>query len=229
MGKRALGTGMRSALGGWGGVYDPKLALAFCLALSAVLWWIPVLGAATAGYVCGRKAGSVTLGTACSAAAGAIVLGAVSAASAITGGAPYLDPFYSSGSLDLSNLGVTVAFGFVGGVLSRQARKETADLLAAGACDFAVRPAARSIALHRRGKALGFESFEDCMASQAMSVNRNPGSTREPAGSARRDAPGGPDHEAASPRASGPQYTPTRSGEGRSPFSDILERQGGKR
>ncbi|MHB8360698.1 MAG: hypothetical protein ACYDAO_00600 [Thermoplasmataceae archaeon] len=38
--------------------YFPNLAIGYCVILSVMLWWIPIIGPATAGYLSGRKSGS---------------------------------------------------------------------------------------------------------------------------------------------------------------------------
>ncbi|MDR3283339.1 MAG: hypothetical protein LBS92_07040 [Candidatus Methanoplasma sp.] len=165
-------------------VYDPRTAFFFGVVLSALMWWTPVIGPAVAGYVCGRKSGSMVKGTICAFAGGFVVLAAVWGLSAVFSHG-YLDAFYSNDVLDLSSLGVMTVFGFAGGILSRQARKETADLLATGAWEGSIRPAARSMELYSKNKRLGFESFDDRMAIQDMAVNRSPvsWSGRQPQGS----------------------------------------------
>lgn len=171
-------------------VYSFRMATVFCLVLSALLWWIPVLGPAVAGYVCGRKAGSMTKGLVCAFVSGVLlslivwglsyfVMGsggfpdvpADIAATSFTGivgaVASYLQTFFVEGtsSLDLMNIGVVTVFGGVGGILSKQILKETAYLLAKGAAEGKVRSEVRSIDLYRKNKTLGFESFSDCIAS----------------------------------------------------------------
>lgn len=187
------------------GVYDVKVALVVGFILASVLWWVPFIGPAAAGYACGRKTGSMVKGMVCSAIAGSIMVGIVwglsqiilpeggfpdvaadAAAASMTGfsgmAASYLQLFFSDGtsSLDLSALGVFVLFGFFGGFLSRQHRMEVADLLDKGATEGAYRKPARSIDLYMSGKTIGFECFDDCMASQNVLVNDVPESKRSP-------------------------------------------------
>ncbi|MDR1955131.1 MAG: hypothetical protein LBP82_04185 [Candidatus Methanoplasma sp.] len=179
-------------------VYSTRMATVFCLVTSALLWWIPVFGPAVAGYVCGRKTGSMVKGTICALISGTFLLFIVWGMSAFVlghGGYPavpageaaaslkgivgatatYLQTFFTEGtsSLNLANLGVVTVFGSVGGILSRQIRKETAHLIAVGAAEGSARPAARSMLLYGRNKELGFESFDDCIASQRMTTNMN--------------------------------------------------------
>jgi len=233
-------------------VYSTRLAFLFCLVLSAFLWWIPVLGPAVAGYVCGRKTGSMVKGLLCSLAAGTVLILAVWGLSALVlghGGYPgvpadeaagrltgivgaaasYLKAFFVGGTsgIDLMGLGVVTVFGGVGGLLSRQARKEAAFLIATGSTEGSVRPVARSMLAYGRNKELGFKSFDDCIATQRMTTNEN------------RDASPGRKTEAerANPKEGRPVATTvqtvtttvagssaTQSKDRWSPFSDILER-----
>ncbi|MDR3206067.1 MAG: hypothetical protein LBT41_03095 [Candidatus Methanoplasma sp.] len=218
-------------------VYDARTAFFFGLILSALMWWIPTVGPAIAGYVCGRKAGSMVKGTICAFAGGAVLLAAVSGASAVFPHS-YLDAFYSDGAIDVFGLGVMTVFGFAGGILSRQARKETADLLASGAWEGAVRPAARSMELYSKNKKLGFESFDDCMAMQDMAVNTSPAARprrpprddpapgRTQAGQTASPTVTSTVEEAALPQPGTPARSDGRSG----PFADILRKSSeGKR
>lgn len=178
-------------------VYSTRMATVFCLILSAFLWWIPILGPAVAGYVCGRKTGSMVKGILCSLVSGVVILLIVwgssmlvlghggypeipadEAAASLTGivgaAASYLQTFFVEGTstLNFMNLGIVTVFGAVGGILSRQMRKETAHILAVGASE-GFRPMARSMELYSRNKTLGFESFDDCIATQSMMTNEN--------------------------------------------------------
>ena len=179
-------------------VYSTRMAFVFCFGLSAFLWWIPVIGPAVAGYVCGRKTGSMMKGFACSLIAGAVLLLLIRAMSALLlvhGGYPnvpadeaakafagvtgsiadYLQTFFTPGTayLNYTGLGVAAVFGGVGGILSRQVRKETAYLISLGATEGAFRPAARSMQLYNANKELGFRSFDDCIEQQNMTTNEN--------------------------------------------------------
>ncbi|MDR2698871.1 MAG: hypothetical protein LBB30_04265 [Candidatus Methanoplasma sp.] len=179
-------------------VYSTRMASVFCMVLSALLWWIPLLGPAVAGYVCGRKAGSMVKGMFCALVSGAVILLAVKGMSALVlghGGYPdipadeaaaalsgvvgktadYLQMFFTEGtaSLNFTSLGILMVFGGVGGILSRQARKETAFLIRLGATEGSPRPTARSAELYRMDKDMGFKSFDDCIATQRMTTNEN--------------------------------------------------------
>jgi len=235
-------------------VYSVRMAAVFCLGLSAILWWMPLLGPAVAGYVCGRKAGSMVKGAAVSLVCGAALLLAVwglsapvlghggypgasaaDAAASLSGivgaTASYLASFFAEGtsSLELSSLGVATVFGAVGGLLSRQVRKETAHLIALGATEGSSRPAARSMRLYSANKGLGFESFDDCIAAQRMVTNVN-----ADAAAGRREGHGGaPRAQEGRPVATTVQTVTTTVSSGGpppqgkktdSPFSDILER-----
>ena len=186
-------------------VYSVRMAALFCLGLSAFLWWIPIIGPAVAGYVCGRKTGSMIKGLLCSLISGAVLLTIVwllsmsvlghggypevpadEAAASLSGivglTAAFLQTFFIEGtsSLNLAGLGVVTVFGGVGGILSRQVRKETAHLIAIGASESTVRPAARSVTLYSKNKELGFKAFDDCMQMQRMTTNENKDSGATP-------------------------------------------------
>lgn len=179
-------------------VYSTRMAFVFCLSLSAFLWWIPVLGPAIAGYICGRKTGSMVKGFLCSFIAvallctiikgmSAIVLGhggypdvpADEAAKVLTGTAgavaDYLQTFFATGTSHMSytGVGVVTLFGGVGGLLSRQTRKETAYLLSLGATEGSPRQMARSMQLYSMNKEMGFKAFDDCIEQQKMDTNVN--------------------------------------------------------
>lgn len=229
--------------------YDIRMAVGLCTFLSLVLWWIPVIGPAVAGYVAGRKTGSMTKGTLCSFAVGSvIVLIAWGLAKLIlpAGGFPdvpaseaaanmsglssavgmYLAAFFTDGtsSLALSQLGILIVFGLVGGMLSRQVRKETAELLATGAVEGAIRPTARSVELYSKHKTLGFQSYDDCIASQKVNVNDNPESYRSepPSGASRRSSGSSTVHTVTTTVS--PSSTSADEEEDESPFSDILDK-----
>ncbi|MCL2032345.1 MAG: hypothetical protein FWG96_03635 [Methanomassiliicoccaceae archaeon] len=235
-------------------VYSMRMAAVLCLGLSALLWWIPIFGPAVAGYVCGRKTGSMVKGMICSLVCGAVLLLIVWGLSASVlghGGYPdvpageaaaslkgivgataaYLQTFFTEGtsSINLVNLGVVTVFGGVGGILSRQIRKETAHLIAIGATEGSARPVARSMLLYSRNKELGFESFDDCIAMQKMTTNENKDTKAE-----RKEEKGGTAKaREGKPVATTVQTVTTtvsntapqaQSGKAESPFSDILER-----
>jgi len=179
-------------------VYSTRMAFVFCFGISLLIWWIPIIGPAVAGYVCGRKTGSMVKGLMCAYAAGALLLVLVYCLSALVlghGGYPgvpadqaaaslsgivgatasYLQLFFVEGtsSLNFVGLGIVTAFGGVGGILSRQVRKETAYLISTGATEGLVRPAARSMQLYSNNKEIGFKAFDDCIVTQKMTVNEN--------------------------------------------------------
>ncbi|MCL1979080.1 MAG: hypothetical protein FWG60_02850 [Methanomassiliicoccaceae archaeon] len=179
-------------------VYSTRMAAVFCLAASVLLWWIPILGPAVAGYICGRKTGSMAKGFLCALVCGAVLLAAVwglsalvlahggypevpadEAAASLTGivgaAAAFLQTFFMAGTsdLNLTGLGVVAVFGGVGGILARQVRKETAYLIGLGASGGSPGSSARSMRLYGENKEMGFRSFDDCIASQRMTTNEN--------------------------------------------------------
>jgi hypothetical protein len=184
-------------------LYDIRSSVLLGYVLSVVLWWIPLLGPMTVGYVAGRKAGTPLRGLVFAALGSGLAVASVYAVSYAVFGyggygfpgmdlaaisqalaaqdawlsnlASWLSVFYTPGTSDvaLGLVGTSAAFGFVGGVMSGQARKEAAVLMATGAVGEALRSKARSLSLYDRDKTLGFKSFDDCIASQRMTVNAN--------------------------------------------------------
>ncbi|MDR3075044.1 MAG: hypothetical protein LBU30_03265 [Candidatus Methanoplasma sp.] len=235
-------------------VYSGRMAFVFCMGISALLWWIPLLGPAVAGYVCGRKAGSMVKGFFCSVISGIVLSMAVLGLSALIlahGGYPdvpadeaaaslegvvgivasYLQTFFTQGTPDLNlvSLCVVAVFGAVGGILSRQMRKETAYLLSVGAVEGSVRPIARSMQLYSQGKKLGFETFGDCMTVQGMDTNIN----RDTKAEGRNHPAQGTRQREMKPAVTTVQTVTTtvsddvsarRKGSSEDPFADILER-----
>jgi len=239
-------------------VYSTRMAFLFCLALSAFLWWIPLLGPAVAGYVCGRKAGSMMKGMACSLLAGILLLLLVKALSFVVlgeGGFPivpaddaagafrgslgtvpaYLQSFFAqdSSQLNYSALGIAVVFGGVGGMLSRQARKETEQLISRGATECAVRPMARSIQLYNAHKEMGFKTYDDCIEMQRMTTNKTdagekPKAWKDLGGKAQERAPVTTTVQTVTTTVSGTAATAKTKAQG-SPFTDILEKSDQKK
>lgn len=235
-------------------VYSVRVATLFCLIFSAVLWWIPILGPAVAGYICGRKTGSMMKGIICSLLSGAVLILAVWGLSSLVlghGGYPevpaneaaaslsgilgavasYLQTFFVAGtsSINLMNLGIVTVFGAVGGILSRQVRMETAHLLTLGATEGSVRPVARSMQMYAQGKEIGFESFNDCITAQRMMTNDN----KDMGSDMKDDNKNNPKAREMRPVTTTVQtVTTTVTGNSQasssdnteSPFSDILER-----
>ena len=239
-------------------VYSTRMAFVFCLGISVLLWWIPVFGPAVAGYVCGRKTGSMVKGFICSLFAGALLLLIVWGLSALVlghGGYPgvsadvaaasqtgivgatasYLKVFFVDGTsnLDLMGLGMVTVFGGVGGILSRQARKETAFLIATGATEGSIRPVARSVQLYSQNKEIGFKAFDDCIVNQRMATNENKDvnagqkETEEEKGKARERRPVATTVQTVTTTVSG-KTASTQSKESKNPFSDILDRSNRK-
>lgn len=226
--------------------YDIRLAAVLSAFLALFLWWIPIIGPAAAGYVGGRKSGSMTKGFLVPLAVGILLVLVVQGLSYIVlggGGFPetsaseaasklhgvtgafgsYLSSYFVAGtaSLNLSQLGVFAVFGLVGGVLSRQIRKETAMLLSSGAVQSAIRPMPRSVELYMRGKQLGFESFEDAIMSQNMSVNSNPDSMSSGGDTPKkRDRPTPSTVQTVTTTVT----NTTDDDKGKGPFADILDR-----
>lgn len=186
-------------------VYSTRMAFVFCFWLSACLWWIPVIGPAVAGYVCGRKTGSMTKGFICSLFAGVFLLLIIKGASALIlghGGYPdvpadaaaeaftgvsgsvaaYLQTYFTPGTpyLNYMGLGVATVFGGVGGMLSRQVRKETAYLISLGATEGPARR--RSVQLYNSNEEMGFKAFDDCVELQTMVTNENTANNRPRSG-----------------------------------------------
>lgn len=253
MDEAALRQALRKLLDIDNEVYSTRMAFVFCLVLSAFLWWIPVIGPAVAGYVCGRKTGSMVKGLMCTLIAGTLLLFIIKGISAVIlvhGGYPgvpadeaalaftgvagsvaaYLQTFFAEGTTQLNYLGLGVAtvFGAVGGILSRQIRKETAHLISLGMTECSVRPVARSIQLYNAHKEMGFKSFDDCMEMQKMTTNENDLSVKHKGGKA-----GNTKAQEVRPVATTVQTVTTtvsgnaeqaQSKEQGSPFADILER-----
>jgi len=234
-------------------VYSTRMAFVFCLVLSAFLWWIPVLGPAVAGYVCGRKTGSMMKGFMCSLVAGTALLFIIKATSVAVlahGGFPgvpadeaalaftgvagsvaaYLQSFFVQGASQLNyvSLGVASVFGAVGGILARQMRKETAYLITLGATECSARPTARSIQLYNANKEMGFKTFDDCIELQRMTTNESSSSDKQKgwkagAAKAQERSPVATTVQTVTSTVSGSAET-AQSKEQGSPFTDILER-----
>lgn len=88
----------------------------------------------------------------------------------LASGLSYLGAFYTSTgeiSINFELYLITIAFGFIGGILADQSRKEARLLVQSS---YAATPSrhARSLEMHSMGKKLGFESFDDY---RAISVN----------------------------------------------------------
>jgi len=235
-------------------VYSTRMAAVFCMILSVLLWWVPLLGPAVAGYVCGRKTGSMVKGMFCALFSGAVILLLVKgmsilvlghggypnvpadeAAAALTGvvgkTAEYLQMFFTPGttSLNLTNLGIVMVFGGVGGILSRQVRKETAFLIKLGATEGSPRPAARSMELYRMDKDMGFKAFDDCITAQRMTTNENNDTNVDRSGT-KEETTKMPERkpvvttvQTVTSTVSGTASAPKSKEEG-NPFTDILER-----
>ncbi len=230
--------------------YSTGRAIAGSFLLSAVLWWIPFIGPAVAGYYSGRMSGSFIKGAISSAFAGGLLLLAISVASyyilgplgfpgiaaetvagTLTGyfswAGMYLVYFYNPGTANLAlmPLGLMVAFGCVGGSFSALHRREATGLMAKGAVYSAIRPLARSVELYEEGKTLGFESFNDCVSvrDSVISINLEP--SRRPKGlTQEKKSVTSTVQTVTMTVGEGPTAMPTTNDKCQSPFSNILAR-----
>ncbi|MDN5357485.1 MAG: hypothetical protein PWR17_654 [Candidatus Methanomethylophilaceae archaeon] len=240
-------------VGGAGGnaPYSTGRAVAGGFALAAVLWWIPFIGPAMAGYYAGRRSGSFIKGAISSSIAGGGLMLAVMAASYYLlgpAGFPntavdvaagtlmgvysragiYLNYFFNPGTAEmaLTPLGIMVAFGCIGGSLSGLYRQEAASLIASGAVYSAIRPLARSVELYEKGKELGFESYNDCTSvrESAVSVGKDTRQRSDTSTSMKKKAV--TTTVQAVTTTVGEGVTPTASSHEKTqgPFSDILRR-----
>lgn len=230
--------------------YSTGIAIAGGFAFAAVLWWIPFIGPAVAGYYAGRRSGSFIKGAISSSMAGGSLMLAImvashyilgpagfpgtavdAAAGTLTGiyswAGIYLGYFFTPGTSDLSlaPLGIMAAFGCVGGSLSGLYRKEATYLMASGAVYSAIRPMARSVELYNRGKKLGFESYNDSTLSSGM-TDLGKGTGRRSAGQATMKKKAVTTTVQTVTTTVGESATPTASSseKSQSPFSDILRR-----
>jgi len=177
------------------GPFSVKSAYAVTLGLTALLWWLPVVGQMTAGYVGGRKSGSMIKGALCAVFASGTFVAIIALMSVagfsfteiqndamafVSSSFPAAESFFRSAfayvesffltfgqvSLALSICFITGTFGMIGGILSGQARSETGTRpIATGGG-----ATARSVEAYRKGREVGFGSFDDhlpVMASQA--------------------------------------------------------------
>ncbi len=178
--------------------YSSGRAIAGGFFLSAMLWWIPVIGPAVAGYYAGRRSGSFINGILTSVVAGGILFTIITVAShyilgptgfhdtlaesafgALAGylvwAEMYLEYFFAAGTIDvaMAPFGILVVFGGIGGSFSALHRREAVALMANGAVHSAIRPLARSVEMYERGRKLGFESFNECITikDSVMSFN----------------------------------------------------------
>ncbi len=239
-------------IGGAGGnaPYSVARAVAGGFALAAVLWWIPFIGPAIAGYYAGRRSGSFVKGAISSSIGGGSLMLAVMAASyyllgpagfpdtavdaaagTLTGiysrAGIYLEYFFNPGTADLSltPLGIMAAFGCIGGSLSGLYRREAASLIASGAVYSAIRPLARSVELYEKGKELGFESYNDCGPVRDSAVSAGQDAKQRTSTASMKKKPVTTTIQAVTTTV-GEGATPTSSSsdKSQSPFSDILRR-----
>lgn len=234
--------------------YSVVRSVAGGFALAAVLWWIPFIGPAIAGYYAGRRSGSFIKGAISSSIGGGSLMLAVmavtyyllgpagfpntavdAAAGTLTGiywrAGIYLELFFNPGTAELSltPLGIMVAFGCIGGSLSGLYRREATSLIASGAVYSAIRPMARSVELYEKGKKLGFESYNDCESVRDLAVNAVPDARQRTAATPMKKKPVTTIQAVTTTVGEGATPTssssPSSSSEkSQSPFSDILRR-----
>jgi hypothetical protein len=163
-----------------------------------VAGWIPTLGQIIAGYVGGRKSGSPYKGLVATAVATLLMLviltivslsldsinsalasdpegeiAKIAESSPFLGqlaaiGVDYLRKIFGNANMTV-NYGtymLTIVFGIIGGVIADQNRKEIR--LAVANADKANENRLRSISLFKRGRKMGFESYDDYTS---LSVN----------------------------------------------------------
>lgn len=171
--------------------FDVKVAYGLTLVLSFLLWWVPGLGQAAAGFVGGRRAGSVFKGVisgACSivtifivSMAFTYVAGVIPANWNISGDSLGIATFFTdymavfvnnSGgvtTIALNPYALLMLFSVVGGVLAGQARREM-EIVAAASAN-ANRRRYRSAELFASGKRMGFESYDNCLKISVNTMN----------------------------------------------------------
>ena len=224
--------------------YSSGRAVAGGFTLSAMLWWIPIIGPAVAGFYAGRRSGSFWKGIATSAIAGGLLFAAVyavshyilgsagfhdalaeSAIGALAGylvwAEMYLDYFFVAGTTELilRPFGVMIVFGAVGGSFSALHRRESVALMANGAVYSAIRPLARSVELYENKKELGFESFNECITIKDSVMSFN---LRTPAPKSDRDENRVQTFQTNTTTSEGPSLTTSETEDSKSHFSDIL-------
>ena len=192
-----LGTGADSA----NSAYDMRSGALLTFILLFVAGWIPLIGQIVAGYVGGRKAGSpyrgfavTTFSTFCMlfllviitvairSINGALLSDPDGTIAAMKESSPFFGQLAEAGvtylkgilggvdmTIDFGMYMLTIVFGVVGGVLADQSRKETRLIIAETTKVNGRRH--RSIDLHRKGRTLEFESYDDY---KAISVNSMP-------------------------------------------------------
>jgi len=190
------------------GPFSAKSAYAVTLGLTALLWWLPVIGQMTAGYVGGRKSGSMMKGALCAVlASGTFVAVATfmsvagfsfteiqnDAMAFVSSSFPAAESFFKSAfsyvesffvtfgqvSLALAVCFITGIFGMIGGIMSGQAKSERgARPIATGGG-----ATARSVEAYRKGREVGFGSFDDHLPVMASQASREQSATlvRKPA------------------------------------------------
>ncbi len=224
--------------------YSSGRAVAGGFMLSAMLWWIPVIGPAVAGLYAGRRSGSFIKGIITSAIAGGLLFAAVTVASHYILGSTefhdaiaesaigalagyfvwaemYLENFFVAGTTEMLKMpfGVLILFGGVGGSFSELHRREAVALMANGAVYSAIRPLARSVELYERGKEMGFESFNECITIKDSVMSFN---LRTPNSKNRREEKQVHSFQTNTVASEEPTFTTSAMNDSKSHFSDIL-------
>jgi len=193
---------------GSNGPFDLRSAFIIAAALTALLWWIPVFGQMIAGYVGGRKSGSAARGVlvAGSAVGMFIVIALLFSllgfsvyetqeylAETVLAGVPVfsglmlsLADYASSTFSSFGALGsfcavvavATVVFGLIGGIVAGQIRLEMQYRTPSGVSAPAGAPA-RSVDAFKKGRSMGFGSFEEYSSVHAAQVSSAAGPSSE--------------------------------------------------
>ena len=175
-------------------------AIRFTLLLSLLLWWIPIIGQAVAGYVGGRKAGTAARGTAAALVSVVVLIGVVMViSSGIIGGFNFMktDPseLVAAVGMDFPLLGslfslilmlIQSAFSMltgktatglsiyviivVFGLVGGAIAEQHAKEAARKAKDSEKPFIPRSLAAYVKGKKLGYENFDDRLSIQQSSA-----------------------------------------------------------
>ena len=185
---------------GQSGPFSLRSAFLVAAVLTALLWWIPVFGQMIAGYVGGRKSGSAARGLlVAGSVVGIFILIALIfsligfniydaqeyLAETVLAGVPALSDFMVSVSDYASSLfsafGTlgsvcaviavgTLVFGLIGGIVAGQVKLEMQYRMPSGASAPAGAPA-RSVDAFKKGRSMGFGSFEEYSSVHAAQVS----------------------------------------------------------
>jgi len=180
-------------------VYNVRSGALLTFVLLFVAGWIPTLGQIVAGYVGGRRSGSpyrglfatgiatfcmlviltivsLSLGSLCPSLGSdpEAAIASIAESSPFLGqlaavGVDYLQKVFGNSDLTVNyaTYMLTLVFGIIGGVLADHNRKEIR--LAVANADKANENRLRSISLFKKGRSIGFESYDDYAA---ISVNQ---------------------------------------------------------